>query len=781
MLRDPTLHAAAGGVARFFAEAGPEDTLLLHIAGHGVRNDKGRLFFAVEDTQPGELFHTALAAPDVAGEMESSAARRIVVLLDCCYAGAFDETPALMIASPFVPKPLGTAAGRMPRDGRGHVVIAAATSVQQAIEGNTGGIFTRCVVHGLATGAADLNGDGVVDTHELFLHVAERMRELGATASQQPTYTAHNVIGLLRVATRPGAEVPQVVEVPPARPAPPPVRGKSRGQWAQLAAPAAAALLFAGCAVQADSRVADGGCPAPARVRVAADPAGLAASRQLAEAFEDWVARGRHGCRTADLYVYPVPGATMADGLRTGWGTDENGRAYLAEVGPHPDLWLPGADSDLPPPGDDPIHTVRQVAETPIVLGVPARVKLPAGQRAEKSWPELFALARKAGGVVRADPADSAVALMATTKLYDDGTVGATTARDQIERPIEQAADAGRFPLDSETDLLCRQGRLRGRTSLVLTEQQLVRFNQGSSPCLEAVAAPGPQDRLIAYYPELTPKVAKSVVTLHWPLRVQSTRVQEVADWFARWLVQPDGRAELLRAGLRPTGIAIGAPLTGALGADPDWPFSRIAEPEPAAATRRKITASYEAARRAGRFLVALDASGSMDTVTADPTRTRWESALAAVERAAGRLGGRDRLGLMTFAGESVREVLPVAPRGARAPSQVRAAVAPVTPQGGTPLYAAIARGTDILRAGSGRDDLRALVVLTDGRDSSGRPPPAVSRSAGVRVFVIATGDVSCAGAKLDRLAAGTGGRCFDAGQDSPESVLTGMFRAVWG
>ena len=49
-----------------------------------------------------------------------------------------------------------------------------------------------------------------------------------------------------------------------------------------------------------------------------------------------------------------------------------------------------------------------------------------------------------------------------------------------------------------------------------------------------------------------------------------------------------------------------------------------------------------------------------------------------------------------------------------------------------------------------------------------------------MRIFVIAVGDVSCADAALEVLTTGSGGRCFDAGPDSLQPALAGMFRAVW-
>ncbi|MEV4709282.1 caspase, EACC1-associated type [Actinoplanes sp. NPDC049316] len=798
VLENRDVRTAGRRIGEFFRDAEPGDILLLSIAGHGVRNDEGHLYFAVTDTVPDALWVTALAAKDITHEMETSPARRIVVLLDCCYAGAFDERKNLDHAGPrpAPAPPVGSAApDELVTDDahvRGQVVIAAATSIEQAVEGRTGGLFTRCVVEGLRTGAADLNRDGEVDAHELHLYVHARMSELGAGVEQHPTYSVHRLQGMLRLAHRaplpPGAAPPVAVTAPPVALPPsgtdPPPDSASRRR-----APRAlllVAVLLTGCGVQADTP-STGGCPTPAHVRVAADPAGIGAYRDLAAEFEGWVAAGRHGCRSADLYVYPVPADQAADGLRHGWDRGPDGRAYLRDVGPHPDVWLPGAGSDVPAL-DPALATVVEVARTPVVLGVPEKAGVPADlRRAVLPWPELFDRVSRATGVVRGDPRTSAVAGMATARLYAGGTIGPAAARTRYEQRIERALDVGRYPVGDEAGLLCRHAAEHGTAAVVLTEQQLVRFNRGDpagGPCARG-GPPQGGDRLRAFYPADTPAMRQAVVTLTWPAQRQASVTRAYAAWFARWLRTDPGRAALLRAGLRPYAYDAGEPLGTDYGALTDWPFARVVQSEPDALTRRDVQRLYAGAGRPGRFLVALDASGSMNTVTADPTRTRWEVAVAAVERAAARLGGRDRFGLLTFAatgGRATRDRVPLGPSGQAAVSRVRAATATVRPAGDTPLYEAVRRGSALLRAGDGTGDpLRTLVVLTDGQDTSGQPRPTAAQTAGVRVFVIAVGTTTCADAGLRQLAEGTGGRCFDAGAGSPEPVLGGMFRAIWG
>ncbi|MET0491776.1 MAG: caspase family protein [Actinoplanes sp.] len=782
VLHDAAVRDAGVEVHQFFSHAEPDDLLLLHISGHGMRDENGDLYFVNADTEQDSLWATALAARDVSREIRNSAARRIIVLLDCCYSGAFVRQDGAR--GPVVP-------GDLDDDlrGRGQVIITASTAVQHAFETRSG-LFTRCVVHGLETGRADLNGDGEIDANELYHYVRVRMHQLARHRRQNPTYSAHNVQGVLRVAHSVLGPSP----VYPPRPRKDPEAVEPRGPRGPFPRPVlrvllAAAGLLAGCATQGDSPGGGGDCPTPAQVRVAAAPAELGAYREVAGDFERWVAGRQYGCRSADLYLYPVAAEVFTAGLRHNWEQDEQGRDYLRDIGPHPDVWLPGAATDLPV-GDLAVgHVVDRaelIARTPIVLGVPERAQLEAGERpATISWPKLFSRADRAGGVVRGDPGTSAVARMATAKLYEDGAADPATAR-AVEQRVERALDQGAYPVGDGSELLCRQSERHAATSVVLTEQELVRFNRDGPPAgsCPRTGPPADGDRLRAFYPGETPAVQRLAVTLKWPDQAQAAGTRAYAQWFLRWLRQDPGRAALLRAGLRPDASDAGEPIGPRHGALTNWPFAQIERKEPTPAISHKVAELYAAARRPGRFLVALDASGSMNTVTADPSRTRFEVSVAAVEQAVTRLGGRDEFGLLTFAaagGRTTRPVLPIARPGRDPVGAVRRAAAGIEPGGDTPLYEAIRVGAAALRAGSGAGEpRRTLVVVTDGKDTSSQPPPSAAQTAGVRIFILAVGEVTCADAALERLAAGTAGRCFDAGPESLEPVLTGLFRAVW-
>ncbi|SCG63010.1 caspase, EACC1-associated type [Micromonospora humi] len=813
VLRNRTVHDVGRAVAVFFHNTEPDDLLLLHISAHGLKDAAGDLFFAARDSEHDShlIRATALSAADIRHEMADSRAKQIVVLLDCCYSGAFARDERARGAH--------DADLTGPFRGRGHVVITSCAGTELSFERDGQGVFTRAVVDGLRTGRADRNGDGIVDTDELYRYVDERVHEV--SRRQRPTLSVHRKQGVIRVAWA-GREAP-----------PPPDDGPLH-RWRRLVAAVTSrpatrgalprrvvvpilavwALLCASAGYSGPVAAVGADCFQPPQVRVATSAAGLEPYREVADAFERWSARQHRGCPLARLYLYPA----AADDVRAGIGADWDssgapGRRYLQDVGPHPDLWLPESAVDvtrLGPAGAGVVDEVNEIAASPLVLGVPqaqvaAGGAVEAARRMGRTWRELFRDAAGATaqpvisggeGVVRADPAVSAPARLATYALYGDerGLASASTARQDVERWVDEALDAGSYPIGDDLAVLCRQ-RTRATAptggagvripAVVLTEQALVRYNQGrplGAGC-PAQQPPPATERLQAFYPSDSPLLFLTVARLRWPAAVQSPAVRAAASTFARWLVhEEEGQQALLRVGLRPPGVTATTPVVRANGALFDWPFARVRPlRELVAGEQDRVREVYRRAHRPGRVLVALDASGSMREPSEDRRRSRFEVAVDGVGRAVERVGGRDEFGLRTFStvAANARPIVPIGPPGATVAGSLRAAVARIRPAGDTPLHQTIRQGVAQLRGGGG-DPLRALVVVTDGQDTSGRPPPTVAELSGVRLYVLAVGDADCAGSPLDRLAQGTGGDCYDTRTDRLDPTLDRLFTALW-
>jgi Caspase domain len=189
-------HVVRRRLAAFFQDRGLDDLLLLHLSCHGVKDDDGRLYFATADTEIEHLDATAIPSDFVNRQMTRSRSRRIVLLLDCCYSGAF--------ASGLIARAGSRVDLRERFDGRGRVVLTASSAMEYAFEGDAlsgaanPSVFTSALVRGLETGAADRNRDGWVSVDELYDYAFDEVRKI--TPSQTPGKWTFDVQGDLYLA-----------------------------------------------------------------------------------------------------------------------------------------------------------------------------------------------------------------------------------------------------------------------------------------------------------------------------------------------------------------------------------------------------------------------------------------------------------------------------------------------------------------------------------------------------------------------------------------------------
>jgi hypothetical protein len=211
VLNEPE-HVIREAVEEFFAERAPDDLLLLYFSGHGVKDDDGELYMAASNTKLRRLRATAVAAEFVNGCMGRSRSRRVVLLLDCCYAGAFERG---VVAR--------GGAGLAIQDhfgGRGRAVITASSAMEYAFEGDQltdahevqPSVFTDALVKGLETGEADRDQDGYVGLDELYDYIYDSVREV--TPKQTPGKWTFGVQGQLYIASR-SRPVSQPAPLPP--------------------------------------------------------------------------------------------------------------------------------------------------------------------------------------------------------------------------------------------------------------------------------------------------------------------------------------------------------------------------------------------------------------------------------------------------------------------------------------------------------------------------------------------------------------------------------------
>ena len=185
----------------FFADKLPDDLLVIYFSGHGVRDEQGLLYLAVNNTRANRLRATAIPSEFITKEMDRSRSKRQVLILDCCHSGAFAQGSKAVT---------GESAGTGPAFeglGYGRVILTATDATQYAWEGDKvigqadRSVFTHYLIEGLRTGEADANHDGAITLDEIYDYVYERVVE--ATPRQTPGKWSYKQQGDIVIAHNP--------------------------------------------------------------------------------------------------------------------------------------------------------------------------------------------------------------------------------------------------------------------------------------------------------------------------------------------------------------------------------------------------------------------------------------------------------------------------------------------------------------------------------------------------------------------------------------------------
>ena len=164
-----------------------EDLVLLFFSGHGIKDhDYNKLHFATRITRKNNqgrlIVSSAVAARfvhDLINSPSNRQLKRLVIILDCCFSGAFD--PALSA------KDGGSIDLKSELGAEGRIVLTASDSTQYAFEqkGADLSVYTRYLVQGIETGLGDLDEDGWVSVSELHDYAARQVQQAAPLMTPQ--------------------------------------------------------------------------------------------------------------------------------------------------------------------------------------------------------------------------------------------------------------------------------------------------------------------------------------------------------------------------------------------------------------------------------------------------------------------------------------------------------------------------------------------------------------------------------------------------------------------
>src|SRR5215475_2131565 len=197
-LRDPTVQQLRVAVDDFLTPRQPRqpaDLVLVYISCHGQIDERDELHFVASDTRKDRPASTGLSASWMRERLDACRARQQVIILDCCFSGAF------LGAKSKSPEDLHLDVRIGPGPARGRVVLTASRASEYSFEGgpltssdaadNTnltnlaGSMYTTGLVEGIRTGAADRNKIGYITVEDAHRFAAEYVASHGRPQNPQ--------------------------------------------------------------------------------------------------------------------------------------------------------------------------------------------------------------------------------------------------------------------------------------------------------------------------------------------------------------------------------------------------------------------------------------------------------------------------------------------------------------------------------------------------------------------------------------------------------------------
>ena len=174
---NPDVPAMQTAIERIFKSLAKDDLVLLFFSGHGITDDRNRLYLTTKGTSKDIYKATSVPASFIQDMSQDCYAKRQVIILDCCYSGAFAEGWRAKSMGLDLQKELGA---------EGRVVLTSSSATQTSFQQEDAklSLYTQYWVEGITTGAADIDGDGKICARELHEYAKGKVRK--AKPAQKP-------------------------------------------------------------------------------------------------------------------------------------------------------------------------------------------------------------------------------------------------------------------------------------------------------------------------------------------------------------------------------------------------------------------------------------------------------------------------------------------------------------------------------------------------------------------------------------------------------------------
>lgn len=219
-------------ISSFIRKAKPNDRVVMYLAGHGMLDDQLQYFYAPAGFDVEDIPGTGISMDVIRDCLQSTPARRRLLLLDTCHAGTLGEAGQDKLAASGVPLPHGVQAVQtrgmkvkkvktadkpekevlndvqkkryiedffsMDAQMRGINVLAASAGAEFAQESGKwkNGVFTSSLMRAMSRRApVDANADGLLSVEEMLHYVSGDVSTLTSHAQKPSVVSAEDTRG----------------------------------------------------------------------------------------------------------------------------------------------------------------------------------------------------------------------------------------------------------------------------------------------------------------------------------------------------------------------------------------------------------------------------------------------------------------------------------------------------------------------------------------------------------------------------------------------------------
>ena len=163
------------------------ERIYFFFSGHGAPATDQSTYLFPYDGDARDIPGTAVAMSDVMASLGATSAHDVLAVIDSCFSGAGGRSVLPPGARALVRVQVAPPAAQLAL-----FTASKGDEISGPAPGENQGAFTKFVVQGLGTGAADINGDGQISLQELSTWVSSRV----ALASKQDNREQHPTVVL---------------------------------------------------------------------------------------------------------------------------------------------------------------------------------------------------------------------------------------------------------------------------------------------------------------------------------------------------------------------------------------------------------------------------------------------------------------------------------------------------------------------------------------------------------------------------------------------------------